>query len=147
MLKQMNIKKLKQASKPQLALMAGSVLLMAFGVWLLVIALHPAKTNSGAGSQQTTIAVVEINAGGFTPATIKVQPGTKVVWVNKDQAPHQIAADPYPSHAELPALVSPRATGFNQTYSFVFTKTRTLHYHDELNPTLEGVVEVSTTTN
>ncbi len=43
------------------------------------------------------VAVVQITSSGFVPSTIEVKAGTKVVWVNYDQLPHQIAADPYPS--------------------------------------------------
>lgn len=87
-------------------------------------------------------AVVQVTAGGFVPATLLVAPNTEVTWVNEDVKPHLVAADPYPSHSELPALVSPRALGQKETYSFLFAKTNTVHYHDDLNPMLNGVVQV-----
>ena len=111
---------------------------MVLGVILLVHAVFPSTQVIKAAP----VAVIEITPTGFSPSTIKVNVGTKVVWVNYDQAPHQVAADPYPSHSELPALVAPKALGYKQTYSFIFTKPRTIHFYDELNPTWQGSVEV-----
>jgi plastocyanin len=134
--------KIPKLNHLQIILLTIVVLLMAIGILLIVIALKPAKTTT-TNPKQVPIAVIEINNSGFVPSTIQVKPGTKVVWVNKDVAPHQIAADPYPTHETLPALVAPKAMGQNQTYSFVFTKTRTVNYHDELNPTWGGTITVA----
>src|SRR5487761_1577732 len=89
-----------------------------------------------------TVAVIEITPTGFVPSTLTVPAGAKVVWVNEDVMPHLPAADPYPTHSSLPSLVAPRALGQKETYSFLFTKAATLHYHDDINPTLVGTVVV-----
>jgi plastocyanin len=118
-----------------------AVIAMLIGAWLIISAFKPRHQQQT--TQQPPIAVIEVTHDGFVPATLHVVPGTKVVWVNSDVAPHRIAADPYPSHSELPALVAPKALGQKQTYSFTFTKARTVHYHDELNPTLEASITVN----
>jgi plastocyanin len=129
-------------SKTQVAVLAAAIVLMVAGVVLLVIALHPPKTTTKQPHKTAPLAVIQITAAGFVPANLQVASGTKVVWVNEDTSPHLVAADPYPTHTTLPALVAPKALGQKQTYSFVFTKARTVNYHDELNPTWEASITV-----
>lgn len=121
----------------------------AVGFVLLVVALIVALSNHSRTVQPVIkptppIAVVEITPNGFVPSTLHVSKGTKVIWVNNDNLPHRIAADPYPTHTSLPALFAPQALGNKQTYSFIFTKPKTVNYHDDLNPTAawEGVIIV-----
>jgi plastocyanin len=122
-----------------LLLSLAALIAIVIGVVLILHALFPSTTVIKAAP----IAVIEISPSGFIPSTLAVNAGTKVVWVNYDQLPHQIAADPYPTHSELPALVAPKALGYKQTYSFIFTKTGTIHFYDELNPTWQGTVEIA----
>lgn len=89
-----------------------------------------------------SVAVIEITSNGFVPSTLSVHTNTDIVWVNEDVAPHLPAADPYPTHSSLPALVAPRALGQKETYSFHVSHAETINYHDDLNPTLIGSVEV-----
>lgn len=88
------------------------------------------------------VAVIEITPSGFVPSTLTVNPNTDVVWVNEDMAPHLPAADPYPSHSSLPSLVPSRALGQHESYTYRVTHPETIHYHDDLQPTLIGTVVV-----
>jgi plastocyanin len=124
-----------------LHILAALVLLVVLGTLMLIRAIAPPSHVVPAAP----IAVVEITKTGFIPASLTVKTGTKVVWVNYDQMPHQIAADPYPSHSELSTLFAPKALGYKQTYSYIFTKARTIDYCDQLNPTMQGEIEVDTT--
>jgi plastocyanin len=134
----LSIKRIHRLPKDLMILLVAFVVVIVLGVFLLIHAIFPSTSVIKAAP----IAVIEITTSGFIPSTLQVNAGTKVVWVNYDQLPHQIAADPYPSHSELPALVAPKALGYKQTYSFIFTKVRTIHFYDELNPTWQGTVEV-----
>src|ERR1019366_2565212 len=118
----LSIKRIHRLPKDLMILLVAFVIVIALGVFLLAHALFPTTSVVKAAP----IAVIEITASGFIPTTLQVNAGTKVVWVNYDQLPHQIAADPYPSHSELPALVAPKALGYKQTYSFIFTKPGTI---------------------
>lgn len=124
----------------------GVVVLIGLVVIAMLIATRHQQTVShtktGGGGKPPAMAVIEITTSGFVPSTLRVQANTDVVWVNEDSAPHMPAADPYPSHSSLPALVAPRALGQKETYSFLFTKPGTVHYHDDLVPTWTGTVEV-----
>ena len=89
-------------------------------------------------------AAVSITASGFVPNTIFVKPGTRVSWTNQDAKAHQLAADPYPRDDSIPNFNNELVLQANDSYSFVFSKTGTYHYHDQLNPfKLTGTVIVN----
>ncbi len=98
-------------------------------------------SNPSPTSPNVKSVTVTIEAGKFNPASITINVGDSVVWLNKDSSPHHVASDPHPTHTGLPGLESPDMAG-NQTYSFTFTKAGTFGYHDHLNPTIKGTVIV-----
>lgn len=121
------------------------VLVIAGGIWLL--ADHSSTSSTMATSKTKALpppatAVIEITSAGFIPSTLAIHADTKVVWVNEDVMPHLPAAGPYPTRADMPNLVAPRALGDKETYSFLFTKTGTIQYDDNLNPSLTGTIEI-----
>lgn len=99
-------------------------------------------SSAPARTMHVTTAVVAITSSGFVPATVSVHAPTNVVWVNQDTLLHLPAADPYPTHASLPGLAASSPLGHEETYSFLFTKPTTVHYHDDLHPELTGTIEV-----
>lgn len=82
-------------------LLGGGLIGLIALVWLGIVIFHQPTGSSGPAAT----AVVEITPSGFLPQTIAVNPNTEVIWVNEDVMPHLPAADPYPSHSELPSLV------------------------------------------
>lgn len=87
------------------------------------------------------VAEVRITKDGFVPATLSVAPGTKVVWTNEDQALRQVVANPFPKGTDLPGLKS-EILNNTQTYSYVAEKTGSFGYHDQLHPTVNGILVV-----
>jgi plastocyanin len=81
----------------------------------------------------TPIASVQITGNTFSPSTIRIKKNQSVTWTNGDTVAHQIASDPYPSHASLPTLDS-AVLNQNDAYTFTFEHTGTFTYHDALNP-------------
>jgi plastocyanin len=125
--------------------LTGIVLVVLIVVGAVLLVHHDngkSKGSSHGGKTPPTMAAIEITPNGFMPATLSISPNTDVVWINEDAAPHLPAADPYPTHRSLPALVAPRALGQKETYSFLFTKSGTVHYHDDIHPTWTGTVVV-----
>lgn len=123
--------------KPRL-LIAGMVILV------LSVAAYSARVLfSSDGSSPTTItqsttqqatATVTITSTGFSAATIRVQKGTTVQWVNEDGSPHRVVSDPHPTHEGLEGLDSEEPLAKGDTYSYTFETAGTFTYHDELNP-------------
>jgi plastocyanin len=112
-------------------------------VVLIAIALI-AIFNSRSSNEAKTPAsvVVKISRTGFSPAEVTIAKGGTVKWINVDTEPHRVAANPYPTHTDLPELDSKNNIGPNSTYSFTFVKSGTVNYHDELHPTLNASVIV-----
>lgn len=123
-------------------LFAALVIIVVAGGLMLWQPWQQQTPQKAAAPKPPTVAVIEITPTGFVPSTLTVPANAKVVWVNEDAMPHLPAADPYPSHSSLPNMVAPRALGQKETYSFLFTKAQTIHYHDDLNPTEVGTVVV-----
>ena len=63
-----------------------------------------------------------------------IKAGQAVVWTNKDNAPHAVASDPYPTDNTLRQFNSLTNISPSDTYSFVFNKAGTYTYHDDRNP-------------
>jgi plastocyanin len=79
-------------------------------------------------------ATITIDNFTFTPAEIRVAPGTKVTWVNNDDIPHVIvdATDPR-------AMKSPPLDTDNR-FSFVYAKAGSYPYFCGLHPHMQGTV-------
>ena len=84
---------------------------------------------------------VAITDEGFSPSTISVSKGTKVVWVNNTAAPHKVGANPFPDATSLPDLNS-EAIAPDQSYSYTFENAGSFDYADYTNPTVGGTVQV-----
>lgn len=128
------------SNKPLLTLGA-----VVFVFLLLVVALAVTskdKKDQPPQSQPAPSVEIEITKDGFSPATVLIDKGTKVTWINKDSDPHRVAANPHPEHSSLPGLDSKEPIGPNGSYSFAFDKPGTYTYHDHYNPTLNGTIEV-----
>src|SRR5665213_2757350 len=102
---------LQPTQTDRLRFLIGLLILVLAVIVLLVVLLR----TYGVGVGKT--ATVQITAQGFQPATLKVKPGTKVVWTNTDTSLHQIASNPYPGNTSLPSLSSPGLES-GQSYSY-----------------------------
>ena len=80
------------------------------------------------------VPTVEIKKFAFEPKEITVAPGTKVVWINRDETPHQIKAG-------NGSFVSP-AMDTDDKYERVFATEGDFSYVCTLHPFMTGVVHV-----
>lgn len=121
----------------------GALLIVLGGVWFFSNSRPSKPSQPAAVNLSSEVAKVDIKANQFISGTIKIKPGTTVTWTNKDTKPHRIAADPHPAHDSSPGLLSDDLNK-GDSYSYVFEKTGTFTYHDELQPfKLHGTVIVS----
>ena len=86
-------------------------------------------------------ATVVISNDGFDPTVLKVKVGTKVTWFNKDVQPHWPVADA--GTKVITGFDAKNGLSQGETFSFTFDKAGILKYHDQLNPSLTGTVEVA----
>jgi len=81
-------------------------------------------------------AKVVIDNFTFTPATLTVAVGTRVVWTNNDDIPHTVVS------AESPPLFKSKALDTDDAYSTVFDKPGTYGYFCGLHPHMQGTIVV-----
>jgi len=84
---------------------------------------------------------VTLSAEGFTPATITVKKGDKVVWINKSGDSATVDSNNHPSHLLYPPL---NLGSFNdgEKHELVFDKAGSYGYHDHFHPSRKGTVVV-----
>ncbi len=80
-------------------------------------------------------ATVTIDNFTFTPATITVSPGTRVVWVNRDDIPHLVVGV-----TDKTIKSPPLDTG--DSYAFTFSHAGTYAYFCGIHPMMQGTVVV-----
>lgn len=98
----------------------------------------PTKEPEAMSQKEDTVTLI---ATGFTPATITVKKGDKVVWVNKSGDVATVNSDPHPTHTNYQPL---NLNSFNdgEKLELVFDKAGTYGYHDHLHPSRRGTVVV-----
>lgn len=79
---------------------------------------------------------------GFRPAKLTIPVGTMVEFVNQSDKQMWVASNIHPSHEILPTFDEFKGVGKGQTYMYTFDKKGTWPYHDHINASLEGVINV-----
>ena len=105
----------------RLAVMAGTVLLMAAAAWFATPAAA-AKTHT-----------VAMDGTRFIPETITVKRGDRVVWVNKDPFPHTATAG---------RTFDSKSIAAGQSWSYVPRKPGEFAYICTLHPGMKGTLIV-----
>ena len=80
--------------------------------------------------------VVDIKNFDFQTATIRVKPGTKVTWVNRDEAKHDIMPDTNNFEGSGKLLKQ------GESYSYTFNTAGVYSYHCTPHPYMKAKVEV-----
>lgn len=97
-------------------------------------------TSESATTEEKTV-TVNLTASGYSPASITVSPGTKVIWTNNSGGPATVDSDPHPVHTSYrPLNLESFADG--ETHELVFTEPGTYRYHDHFHPNRTGTVIV-----
>ena len=78
---------------------------------------------------------VTISGFAFKPATITVKPGTTVVWVNEDSAPHIVA--------EKGGKFRSATLNKGNKFSHTFAQAGTVDYVCGIHPSMTGKVVVA----
>ena len=86
---------------------------------------------SAAAHAETTVTVQKF---AFTPKEITVAPGTKVVWINKDETPHTVSANDK-------SFLS-KALDTDDKYEYTFANPGDFSYFCTLHPFMTGTVHV-----
>lgn len=84
---------------------------------------------------------ITLTASGFTPQTLTVKSGTRIVWLNKSGADGTVNSDNHPTNLLFPFLNLGKFNN-DSSVSVMFTKSGKYTYHNELNPDQGGTVIV-----
>ncbi|MDP3947701.1 MAG: DUF5667 domain-containing protein [bacterium] len=86
---------------------------------------------------------ISMGDDGFSPTTLKIKKGDKVMWVNKGSRDYWPASAVHPTHEIYPEFDARQPIAPGASYSFVFEKAGSWKYHDHLNAGSTGVIVVS----
>ena len=86
-------------------------------------------------------ATVTLTSTGFSPKTVTIKVGDKVVWNNESGKDATVNSAPHPVHTSYPLL---NLGGFSdgETLELVFEEAGTYNYHNHLNASQTGSVTV-----
>lgn len=87
------------------------------------------------GEPQTGTANVGMNRLKFDPESITVKVGTKVVWTDNENVPHDVVAD---EGADFRS----ETFGEGETYEWTAEKAGTVKYECTLHPGMDGTITV-----
>lgn len=117
-----------------IVLVAGGLLILSTGQSSVTGVQAMPSSNSNEGE-------VTITQSGFSPETVTIKVGTKVVWTNKSGQTATVNSDVHPTHLLYPPLnLGEVADG--QSVALVFDKPGTYGYHNHLNPSERGTIMV-----
>ncbi len=91
---------------------------------------------SSRADDPTTTATVSINNQTYVPEEIRISPGTRVVWFNRDDDEHTVTSVGQPTPLDSPAF------GKGETYQVTFTETGNFEYFCKIHNWMHGVVVV-----
>jgi plastocyanin len=75
-----------------------------------------------------------LSASGVSPKEMTVAPGTRVLFVNNDARPHDMASDPHPEHDNCRELNLGTLNPGQSRESLNLVTVRTCGFHDHDNP-------------
>ena len=96
----------------------------------------PAAQVAATAPAATAPATVTIDNFAYSPATLIVAPGTRVVWANKDEEPHTVTSADGGATFKSPALDT------DDSFAFTFTKAGTYKYFCSIHPHMVGTIVV-----
>ncbi len=100
----------------------------------------PTSVPTTAGNQEIQGGIV-LTKTGFSPQTITVPAGTQVSWINRSGRTATVNSADHPTHLKYPALNLGEFED-GQSLSLVFDTPGTYKYHNHLDASQFGTVEV-----
>jgi plastocyanin len=79
---------------------------------------------------------IHIDNFTYDPAEVTIKPGTKVIWINRDDVPHTATSSTKPRTFDSKTLDT------DQQFSFVFDKPGTYEYFCAVHPKMTGRIIV-----
>jgi len=108
---------------------------------------NPMSPGPGSGSPGPSGATITISASGvISPASVTINSGESVTFVNNHNTSHQIESNPHPAHTDCPAINAVGTINPGQTkLTNALTTSRSCGFHDHNDPTntnLQGTITI-----
>lgn len=96
-------------------------------------------------SMAPDILVVQVDFDGqsFNPKSVNIKVGDIVIFKNNSSQDFWPASNPHPIHTDYPEFDAKQAIAPGGKYQFKFEKAGNWGYHDHLNPSMNGTINVS----
>jgi len=101
------------------------------------------ESNSGIEQEEEEAGLgnVTLTSSGFSPSTLRIKAGTKVVWTNNSSVIATVDSVFHPTHRLYPFL-NKGNFGPGETHEVTFAEAGTYTYHNHLNSAQTGTVIV-----
>ncbi|MEK6859747.1 MAG: cupredoxin family copper-binding protein [Nanoarchaeota archaeon] len=96
---------------------------------------NPSTSGSSSSTSTPETYNIDISNFVFSPSSLTIKKGDKVVWTNLDSAPHTVTSD---SGSELDSSSLSKGT----TYSHTFNTAGTYDYHCTIHPSMKAKIIV-----
>ncbi len=124
----------QRLASPRGLLILGIMSLVVLGSAAYVAVMDKDDQTATTATVVQPTAEVTFTKDGLSPASITIASGTQVIWTNTDDAPHQTAPDPHPSHDSVEGFDPNVTLQKGEAFAFTFETAGTYTYHDHLNP-------------
>ncbi len=96
----------------------------------------------GKPAQPIKDATIKVTKAGFSPQTLTIKVGTRVIWVNQDAGTVSVNSAVHPTHLVYPPL-NLGAFNSGSSVQLVFSKPGSYSYHNHYNPSQTGTIVVT----
>ncbi len=86
---------------------------------------------------------VVFDGSRFSPQSVDIKVGDIIIFKNNSSQSFWPASDPHPTHTAYPEFDAKEPIPAGGKFQFQFAKAGTWGYHNHLNPSITGVVNVS----
>jgi plastocyanin len=100
---------------------------------LAVLGILGVVAVSGCTSMNANTVTIKNNT--FSPATMYIQNGTTVSWINKDSVTHRVVSNT--------RLFDSGNLANGMSYNYTFNRAGSYPYHDLMNPAMTGTIVVN----
>ncbi len=84
---------------------------------------------------------VTLTSTGFSPKSLTIDKGTKVIWTNESGQTATVNSDPHPTHTAYPPL-NLGSFSDGEGIELVFNEAGTFSYHNHFDATVRGTIIV-----
>lgn len=97
----------------------------------------------GVDGPDTSVFEIKYDGSKFTPSTLDIKAGDVVIFKNESSKSFRPASGPHPSHTNYPEFDPKKEIPAGGSWQFTFEKTGSWPFHDHLNSSVFGKINVT----